>query len=269
MIEKFKSVRIIFFKLPENQKIKVARYYKFLLFFHRNLKANLIYFFTKNKKIKNINLFEQTFYSQNGEDGIIKIIFDRIKTTNKFCVEFGIHPYEGNTIYLKKKKWNCLWMDGNGDGKNIKKEYITAENINELFAKYNVLKEFDLLLIDIDFNDYWIWKAIDGYSPRVVVIEYNSSFPPTESKVVKYDPNAVWDGTNYFGASLLALVKLGESKGYTLVGCDSRGINAFFVRNDLIKDNFEIKDIKELYKSPKYEKKLMENILDILRAKDV
>lgn len=248
--------KLIYLRLSKDQKMKVTYCYKLLFFFHKNLKAEFIRFFKKNKKIENINLFEQRFYSQNGEDGIIRIIFDKIGITNKFCVEFGIHPNEGNTIYLRRKGWNYLWMDGKGDGKTIKKEFITAENINKLFAKYNVPKELDLLSIDIDSNDYWIWKSIEGYSPRVVVLEYNSSIPPSESKTIKYDPKAIWDGTNYFGASLLALVKLGNAKGYTLVGCDNRGVNAFFLRNDLIKDNFEIKDIKRLFKPPRYGKKI-------------
>jgi len=212
-----------------------------------------------NKKIENINLFEQKVYAREGTDGVLKIIFYKIGTINKFCVEFGVGDgSECNTRYLiEKKGWNYLHMDC-GDWAysctNIKKEFITAENINSLFRKYNVPKEFDLLSIDIDFNDYWVWKAITGYQPRVIVIEYNASIPPIESKVVRYEPNAVWDGTNYFGASLLALVKLGRTKAYTLVGCDSIGVNAFFVRNDLINDNFVIKDIKELYKPPRYGK---------------
>lgn len=250
-----KLLKIIYLKLPQNQKIKAIYYYKLFCWFHKNLAAELIRFFIKNKKVENINLFEQKFYSQNGEDGIIRIIFDKIKTTNKFCVEFGIHPHEGNTIHLQKNKWYCLWMDGNGDDEKIKKEFITAENINLLFKKYNVPKEFDLLSIDIDYNDYWIWKAIN-IRPRVVVIEYNSSISLNESKVVEYEPNKCWDGTNYFGASLLALYKLGINKGYTLIGCDNSGTNAFFVRHDLVKNNFKVRDIKEIYKPPKYGKKI-------------
>jgi len=134
---------------------------------------------------------------------------------------------------------------------DVKIEKVTAENIQNLFQKYNVPKNFDLLSIDIDYNDYWVWRAIIDYSPRVVVIEYNSSIPLTESKVVPYDPNAVWDGTNYFGASLLALKNLGLKKGYTLVGCENNGVNAFFCKSELLKE-IKIKDIEDLYKSPQY-----------------
>ena len=138
---------------------------------------------------------------------------------------------------------------------DIKNERITAENIEDLFQKYNVPENFDLLSIDIDYNDFWVWKAISKFHPRVLVIEFNSSVPPTESTVVPYDPNAQWDGTNYFGASLLALKNLSLEKNYTLLGCDSNGINAFFCKSDLVK-NFKIKDIEDLYRSPKYGEKI-------------
>ena len=134
---------------------------------------------------------------------------------------------------------------------DIKNERITAENIQDLFQKYNVPENFDLLSIDIDYNDYWVWKAITKFHPRVLVIEFNSSIPPNESKVVSYDADAQWDGTNYFGASLLALKNLSLEKNYTLLGCDSNGVNAFFCQSDLIK-NFKIKDIEDLYQYPKY-----------------
>ena len=134
---------------------------------------------------------------------------------------------------------------------DIKNERITADNIENLFKKYQVPENFDLLSIDIDYNDYWVWKAITKFHPRVLVIEFNSSIPPNESKVVPYDADAQWDGTNYFGASLLALKNLSLEKNYTLLGCDSNGVNAFFCQSDLVK-NFKIKDIENLYRPPKY-----------------
>lgn len=206
---------------------------------------------SKYRKIKNLNAFEQCYYSQNGEDGIIQAIFQTIGTTNQWSVEFGIHANEGNTIYLSKQSWTCLWMDGEGDNVTIQREHITAENIESLFAKYHVPQEFDLLSIDLDLNDYWVWKAVVNYSPRVVVIEYNASIPITEKKMVMYDPEGIWDGTNYFGASLLAMDSLGKTKGYTLVACDSKGVNAFFVRNDFSK-RFARRTIDEIYRPPGY-----------------
>lgn len=159
------------------------------------------------------------------------------------------HSIQRSTRFLKK----LIQRSGRSTHfkHDIKKEKVTAENIQQLFKKYNVPKNFDLLSVDIDYNDYWVWKAITDYVPRVVVIEYNSLIPPTESRVVPYDPNTSWDGTNYFGASLLALTNLGLTKGYTLVGCESRGVNAFFVKSDLV-EGTKIKDIEQLYRPPKY-----------------
>jgi hypothetical protein len=143
---------------------------------------------------------------------------------------------------------DATYVDRRG---RVKQERITAENIQALFGKYNVPTEFDLLSVDIDGNDYWVWKAITDYHPRVVVIEYNSTIPPSESKTIPYDPNWMWDGsTNYFGASLLAVKTLGEQKGYVLVGCDSSGTNAFFVKSGLVQGKFVVGDVSSLYRPP-------------------
>jgi len=209
----------------------------------------------KGRTISDLNQYELKVYSQNGEDGIIRAIFAKIGTSNRFCVEFGVEKgLECNTRYLRDRRgWNCVWMDaGDGVPEPIRTEFVTAENINSLFKKYDVPPDFDLLSIDIDGNDYWVWKALEGYTPRVVVIEYNSSLPPTESKVIPYQPGFVWDGTNYFGASLLALSKLGESKGYTLVCCEGIGVNAFFVKTELVPNRFAVRRIEEVYRRPRF-----------------
>ncbi len=211
----------------------------------------------RRRTIHDLRRFERRWYSQNGEDGILRIIFETIGVTNRFCVEFGVeNGRQCNTRYLLEKAgWSGLRMDGaDHDGRfgPVQKEFITAENICALFAKYAVPREFDLLSIDIDGNDYWVWRAIEGYRPRVVVIEYNSSLPPDQSKVIPYDPAFRWDGSNYFGASLLALARLGRSKGYTLIGCESQGVNAFFLRDDLLAERFAVRSIQQLYSEPRY-----------------
>jgi len=214
----------------------------------------------RNLPIADITRYERKFSSQNGEDGILEALFAVIGTTTKYFVEFGAASgRECNTARLAKRHgWTGLMMDAATPPPDapfpIRREFITAENINALFEKYNVPPAFDLLSIDIDGNDYWVWKSITAYRPRVVVIEYNASIPPTESRVMPYDPNFRWSGTDYFGASLLALATLGSAKGYTLVGCDSSGTNAFFVDATEARERFVPHPVGELYRPPNYKK---------------
>jgi len=233
---------------------RVARYlYRGL----HNLRGDFYRLMPGRAPLGNLQRYERCWYSQNGEDGILEAIFSRIGVTNRFCVEFGVeNGRECNSRYLiERKGWQGLRMDGGEHAEvvgTVHREFITAENIVALFRKYGVPQEFDLLSIDIDGNDYWVWRAIEGYSPRAVIIEYNSSIRPEESRTVPYQPDFQWDGTNYFGASLLALAKLGRSKGYTLVGCDSQGANAFFVRDDLVAGRFVVRSVAQLYAAPRY-----------------
>jgi hypothetical protein len=209
-------------------------------------------------------------YSQCDEDGIIQEIFRRIGTTNRTFVEFGIEAgIEGNSVKLLIEGWRGLWLDGVDQHisqihKRFKtfvesrhlaasQAFITAENINSLIAQGGVTGEIDLLSVDIDHNDYWVWQAIDVVNPRVVVIEYNATLHPPLSLVVPYEPNRTWDGSNFYGASLEALVRLGRNKGYQLVGCNFAGTNAFFVRNDLVGDLFlNPPTAEEHYEPPRY-----------------
>ncbi|MCI0764730.1 hypothetical protein [Bacillus sp. TL12] len=196
-----------------------------------------------------INSYEKKFYSQNGEDGIIEEVFQRIGTTNKFFVEFGV--YDGsqcNSAYLVlSKQWSGVWIEGNeiayenlcinfSNCPNVRTahKFITKANITRIFNDMNVPLEFDLLSIDIDGNDYWVWRALSEYKPRLVVIEYNAHFPPPQKMVIMYNPKFHWDGTSYFGASLTSLYELGGKLGYSLLGTDKNGVNAFFLRKDLV-----------------------------------
>ena len=122
-----------------------------------------------------------------------------------------------------------------------------------MFDELDVPSEFDFLSIDIDRNDYWIWKAIRRFHPRVVAIEYNASLKQSVACTVPYDPAAIWDGrTNYYGASLKALEHLGAEKGYRLVGCNYTGVTAFFVRQDCTEDRFLAPYTSETTEPPRY-----------------
>lgn len=218
---------------------------------------------------KGLNRSEYQIFSQEAEDGIIAEVFRRIGTTNKYFVEFGISAWECNTIALLLDHWSGLWMDTDERGIKeayemyseiikqgklaVMREHITAENIETIFRKNGVPKEPDLLSIDIDGNDYWVWKALKEYKPRLMVIEYNAILGPSIKRVIKYNPSYANTDTCLFGASLKALELLGEEKGYRLVGCDIKGVNAFFVREDLVKDKFLEPFTSEChYEPPRY-----------------
>lgn len=141
---------------------------------------------------------------------------------------------------------------GEGQGEGVYQEFITAENIEGLFQKYGVPTECDLLSIDIDGNDYWVWKAITHFHPRVVIIEYNANKGPDASVTIPYDPAFIWDKTDYQGASLRALEKLGREKGYALVATDPCGVNAFFILNTLISGNFDPPPFAQIFHPPAY-----------------
>jgi hypothetical protein len=195
---------------------------------------------------------ECKYSSQFGEDGVIAAIFGAIGTTNRFFVEFGVQDAtECNTAHLLDQGWSGLLMDGGGISRNpkatVQHEFVTAENVNGLFAKYRVPEQFDLLSIDIDGNDYWVWQAITC-RPRVVVVEYNGTRPVWERSSIVYDPRFVWQCNDYVGASLRALVELGIAKGYTLVHCTGEGVNAFFVEQSALPTDFVPEPWQTLYR---------------------
>src|SRR5215471_17621430 len=214
-------------------------------------------------------------YSQNDEDGIIQEIFQRIGAHTRRFVEFGVeNGFECNTAKLLVEGWRGLWIEASSkmvaqmnnhfasfisDGRlKILEQRVTAENINSLFVEADVVGEIDILSIDIDYNDFWVWKAIEVIKPRVVVIEYNTTLRPPLSLVVPYEPSGVWKGGNYFGASLEALVRLGRAKGYRIVGCCFAGVNAFFVRDELCGDLFlEPATSEEHYEPDRYFYRMM------------
>ena len=220
-----------------------------------NQAINKIYESPRYKEDGRLLRFGFKVFSQNDEDGIIREIFRRIGTTNKYFVEIGVgNGLENNSLFLILDGWKGIWVDGDRTNCNfiknkfnflvdtniltIRDNFVDDSNINEIFIESLVLKEIDLLSIDIDGNDYHIFKALNATSPRVVVIEYNAKFPPPILWVMKYNPKHVWNGTDYCGASLKSYERLFANRGYSLVGCNITGGNAFFVRNDLIDDNF-------------------------------
>lgn len=195
--------------------------------------------------------YELSVFSQNGEDGILSEIFRRIGPGDRTFVEIGASPNESNSAFLADARgWSGTFIEASDDELRelrskyaastrvrIVRSFVTPSNAAELSARVRPSGRLDLLSIDIDGNDYWVWKALAGLRPRVVVIEYNAHLDPTEVKVQPYAESA-WDGTSFFGASLGAIVQLGQELGYRLVHLDLSGINAFFVEETAASGNF-------------------------------
>jgi hypothetical protein len=199
-------------------------------------------------------------YSQTDEDGILLFLFTVLGTTAKKCVEICAgNGAECNTANLIiNHGWQGFLVDGDGDnvqrgleffrsfsGINVFlprfiQAWVTRENINALFTENGFTGEVDLLSLDLDGVDYWIWETIEAISPRVVVLEYQNILGPDRSWTVPYtnDFNArnfpmTGEMPNFAGASLLAFSRLSRRKGYRLIGTNRSGYNAFFVRADL------------------------------------
>jgi hypothetical protein len=218
---------------------------------------------------RKLNRFEFQVYSQSGEDGIVREIFRRIPPADRTFVEIGVGDgLENNTAFLLSMGWKGFWVDANeyfektvrdhpelgGGVLQTARCFVTREEIAGIFEKIGVPREFDFLSIDIDMNTYYIWEALAGYRPRVVVVEYNAALPADVDWKVHYRADRVADLSHNFGASLKAYENLGRRLGYALVGCDFTGTNAFFVRNDLADEKIFAAPFtsENHYEPPKY-----------------
>ena len=201
-------------------------------------------------------------FSQNGEDGILLYIFALLgagrRRALEICASDGIQCNAANLVV--NHGWEALLFDGDPASISRGKTYythhpdtfsfpprlvpawITRENVNQLVRENGFEGKIDLLSLDIDGNDYWIWEALDVVSPRVVVAETQCIWGSDRAVTVPYDPQFragfIQGFGVYSGASLPAFVRLAARKGYRLVGVQRLGFNAFFVRDGLGEDLF-------------------------------
>lgn len=195
-------------------------------------------------------------YSQFGEDGIIQYLISKVPIERDVFVEFGVADYrESNTRFLLcNDNWSGLILDGGTShigfvrsnplgwrhSIDARTAFITRENVNEAISGAGISGDIGLLSIDIDGNDYWVLDVIDVVSPRILIVEYNSTFGPDAAVSVPYVPG--FDRTKahhsnlYWGASLAAVCLAAARKGLAFVGSNSAGNNAFFVRRDVMGD---------------------------------
>ena len=192
--------------------------------------------------------------------------YRKFKYKKKIFVEIGTENYkESNTRFLlMRRNWTGYLIEGNKNytddikkqkiywkyDLNIINQYVDRENINSILSKLNLPKDIGLLSLDIDGIDYWVWQKIKIIKPVIFICEYNAVLGDIKSLTVPYTKN--FDRNKYhhsnlaFGASIKAFQKLATNKGYVLIGTNSNGVNAYFIRKEyFVKIKKKIKNIKK------------------------
>jgi hypothetical protein len=204
-------------------------------------------------RIRRLSEIGFSVFSQWDDDGIISWLVDALPGLPKAFVEFGVENYrQSNTRFLlRHRHWRGLLIEGHeayiqqirqmreywAHDVDVISAFITTENINDLIRAGGLVGRIGLLSVDVDGNDYWIWRAIDVVQPDIVICEYNAIFGDVNPVTVPYDPD--FNRTRkhysnlYFGASIAALERLGQERGYVLIGSNVSGNNAYFIRKDL------------------------------------
>lgn len=226
----------------------------------------------KNNDSKSIRDYEFKVFSQWGEDGIIQHLTNVIEIKNKTFIEFGVEDFfESNCRFLlMKDNWKGFIIDGSIDNIcKLKKSYlywkyhlnaiasfITKDNINFLLEKSGFDEDVGILSIDLDGNDYYILDSISKFKPRILICEFNPLFDPHRKISIPYQENFYRTKAHYsnlyWGASLGAFCFFAKRKGYSLVGTNSAGCNAFFVRNDLINEKVQVLSIEQAFTQANY-----------------
>ncbi len=225
----------------------------------------------KLKKIEKIEDIEFKIFSQFGDDGIIQFLIDKLEIDYEYqnFIEFGVEDYsEANTKFLLlNNNWSGLILDSSNENiENIKKNnffwkfeleaiksFITKENINSIIANSNInKKKIGILSIDIDGNDYWVWKEINVIDPLIVIVEYNSTFGFEKKISIPYNQDfersKAHHSNLYWGASIEALKFLAKQKGYKFLTTNSAGNNAYFIKENIF-DKIKLDLKKNTYQS--------------------
>jgi hypothetical protein len=192
--------------------------------------------------------FDDNVHSQSGEDGILREILSRLgvldRQGEKWCVEFGAWDgvHLSNTYNLIANHGFCaVLIEGNRKRykqlcRNIPQDevikvcrFVSLDGNNRLEAilgETPIPEDFDLLSIDIDSCDYHVWQSVTAYQPKVVIIEFNPTFPVDVAYVQPPD------FTLNHGNGVKALDNLAHEKGYTTVHLTHTNLIA--VRDDVL-----------------------------------
>jgi hypothetical protein len=189
--------------------------------------------------------FERSVFSPAGQDGVLERVFEIIEPTHRHLVDLGAGDggrgsFSRNLIV--NHGWRGLLVESDPDlGAALRETYADREaaqtlqagiypgDVEILLEQADVPRDLDLLIVNLHGNDWYVWRAIQDFRPKVVQIEYNAAFVPPQPMVIEYHPLNYWDGSIYFGASMQSLYALGQRKGYELVYAEQSGSSLYFV----------------------------------------
>jgi hypothetical protein len=231
------------------------------------LQGKLLTQASRERHDADLRAYEFKVFSQWGEDGIIQRLIDLVPIKNRTFIEFGASDFlESNCRFLMMNdNWSGFVVDGSD--RNIaairrssyfwkydlvaRASFIDREHIDSLLLESGFDSDLGILSVDIDGVDYHVLEAIKSYRPRILITEYNSVFGGERKITVPYDASfhrtARHFSNLYFGASLGALDSLATKMGYSLVATTSEGVNAFFVRDDVLPAEVLKLDFRDAY----------------------
>jgi hypothetical protein len=221
----------------------------------------------RSKSAHNLQECEFSICSQWGEDGIIQKLVAHVPITHRTFIEFGVEDFsESNCRFLMMNdNWRGYVLDGSERwiaklersswwwkfDLRARCAIVTRDNVNALLEASGFDRDLGILSIDVDGMDYWLLETMDSYAPRIMILEYNALFGCKRKISVPYDASFERRQQHYselyYGASLPALTHLASRKGYSLVCTGSAGVNAFFVRNDLIGGDVSALAVEEAF----------------------
>lgn len=174
--------------------------------------------------------------SQFGEDGLIQAVLDKIGERNRWCFEVGAADglFYSNTKRLRDAEWKAVLIDQHPHNleaiRNLKERYtipvqerIGPDSLDRILTTAGAPLDLDFGVIDIDGQDWWVWKGLTRYRPRVMLVEYlylNDNFT---------DPTFIPERDGPGQAGRDAIITLGQEKGYTAIA--STFCNLLFVEN--------------------------------------
>lgn len=262
---KFNRLKLILKKIFE-----LIRFFFNLKDLIEDIKVNqgiILTFNNLTRTSNDIKEYEFKIFSQGGEDGILQHLINSIEIKNKTFIEFGVEDfYESNCRFLlMKDKYKGFVIDGSK--KNIKRlknynyflknnliavnYFVNIDNISNILQMSNFEEDLAVLSVDLDGNDYFIIEKINNFKPRILIAEYNSLFGDYRKISIPYQSDFNMTKAHYsnlyFGASLAAITYIANKKGLELVGTTSDGINAFFVRSDLLNNRIKAISVKSAF----------------------